>query len=168
MATIRRARPEDARGIHETHMRSIREICAPDYSVEELNAWGGRAFNEEQRLRGIADEFVWVVEEGGKIHGHGHLALEEKEGRRVAYVRSLYFTPEVKGKGHGQELMKLMLAEAKNAGAIKMTLESSLTSLEFYFKLGFRPTGPEMRYPVAGVGVRCVPMELKIGQESSG
>jgi putative acetyltransferase len=160
LALIRRARPEDAREIHESHMRSIRELCAADYTAEEVNAWSGRFFNEDQRLRGIALEFVWVVEAGGRVLGHGQMAVEEKEGQRVAYVRSLYFTPEVKGKGLGQELMRLMLEEAKRAGARRMVLESSLTSLGFYEKLGFRPTGPAMRYPVAGVGVRCVPMEL--------
>ena len=38
---IRRARLTDSLGIHEAHMRSIRELCGADYTPEQINAWGG-------------------------------------------------------------------------------------------------------------------------------
>ncbi|MBS1958916.1 MAG: GNAT family N-acetyltransferase [Bdellovibrionales bacterium] len=59
---IRRARVEDARAIHEVHMRSIREVCSKDHTLAEIQAWGGREFDEAQRIDAIKNDYVWVVE----------------------------------------------------------------------------------------------------------
>lgn len=72
MAIIRRARLEDARGIHEAHMRSIQQICSKDHSPEEIRAWGGRPFQEVMRRYAISNHHVWVIEENEAICGYGH------------------------------------------------------------------------------------------------
>jgi hypothetical protein len=37
---IRKAKVGDESGIHEAHMRSIREICVKDHGEEEIKGWG--------------------------------------------------------------------------------------------------------------------------------
>src|ERR1044071_4404436 len=71
---VRRAKEADALAIHESHMRSIREICGPDYTAEEITAWGGRAYDAEMRLRGIREDRIWAPEAVG--HGLGKRILE--------------------------------------------------------------------------------------------
>src|SRR5687768_6896034 len=70
---IRRAVPGDARAIHEAHMRSIREVCAKDYSEEQIRAWAGREFRQNERTAAITRDSVWVVEAEGRVAGYAHL-----------------------------------------------------------------------------------------------
>jgi adenylate kinase family enzyme/predicted N-acetyltransferase YhbS len=161
-AFLRRARADDARAIHDSHMRSIRENCAGDYRPEEIAAWGGRPFNASQRLHDIVHDAVWVVDFGGQVQGHGRMSMEEREGERVAYLKELYLAPELKGMGFGYRIMQLMLEAARGAAVGKMVLESTVTAHDFYRRLGFLDSGPELHYQVAGVGVRCFPMALEL------
>ncbi len=160
MSFVRRARVEDARQIHDAHMRSIREVCAKDYSTEEVSAWGGRNYNEQHRKNAIKNHLVWVVEDFGVVKGYGHLVPDVKT--KTANLWGFYLVPEVIGRGHGQEIFLLMLAEANVMGMTKIELESSITALSFYRRLGFRETGPQKKVLINGVGIRCFPMELQL------
>lgn len=160
MSFVRRARPEDARQIHDAHMRSINEICAKDYSVEEVRAWGGRIYDEKHRISAIKNHMVWVVEEKGVVQGYGHLVPDDKT--KVAFLWGLYLTPDVIGRGHGEEICKLMFVEAKALGMVAIALESTITAQRFYKGLGFKEIGPQRKVEINGVEVRCFPMELKV------
>ena len=162
MAIVRRARIEDAPGIHEAHMRSIREICSMDHSREEVAAWGNRPYREDHRMSAIRDHLVWVVAEGDRIYGFGHLIIHEREGEKQGHVLGLYLTPEVMAQGFGKQIFESMLTEARAAKVKKLTLESTLTAHEFYKKMGFKDSGNEMKIEIAGVGIRCIPMAMTI------
>ncbi|MGZ3745390.1 MAG: GNAT family N-acetyltransferase [Pseudobdellovibrionaceae bacterium] len=162
MAYVRRARPEDAHGIHVAHMHSIQQICSQDHSEEEVRAWGNRPFREEQRLHAINNHLVWVIEQNNTIHGYGHLVIEERDGKKVGHVWGLYLTPEVKGQGLGHQIIELMLEEARHSDLDSIILESTITAYQFYKRIGFEDTGPQMKVEIAGVGVRCFPMELRL------
>ena len=59
MAYIRKARTGDENGIHESHMRSIREVCVHDHGEEEIGdecAHSGRLC--EHAGAGAAEEVV--------------------------------------------------------------------------------------------------------------
>lgn len=161
-ATIRRAKPEDAKAIHNAHMLSIQTICSKDHSPEEIKAWGGRPFNETQRVSAIQNQNVWVVELDNKIEGYGHLRVYEKDGQKLAHVMGLYITQAALGKKFGQQLFSLMLDEAKLQGADKINLESTLTSHGFYKKMGFWDSGPQMTVELGGTPIRCLPMSLDL------
>lgn len=105
MASIRRAKVEDAFGIHEAHMRSIREVCSQVHSPEEISGWGYRDYRQDQRVSAITDRKVWVVEEDGKIEGYAELHLREVDGRMKAHVMGLYLTAKVLKQGLGRRLM---------------------------------------------------------------
>lgn len=162
MAKIRWAKEADARGIHEAHMRSIREVCSKDHSPEEVAAWGGRAFNEERVLDAIRNHLVWVVDSGQGIAGYGHLKIYDESGIKRGHVHGLYLTPEVLGQGFGGQIADQMLVQARAAGAVRVTLESTLTAHAFYLRLGLKDKGPMTTVPIAGMPIRCIPMELSL------
>lgn len=162
MQKVRRAKIEDARGIHEAHMRSVQEICAKDHSNEEIQAWGHRPFNENNRVHAIKNQFVWVVENNSLIEGYGHFGLEKKEDTLVAHIYGLYLAPEAIGNGFGAEIANAMIKEAKFAGAKKIILESTLTAHQFYKHLGFTDSAPQTKISIGGVEIRCFPMSMTL------
>lgn len=91
MAYIRKARTGDENGIHESHMRSIREVCVHDHGEEEIRGWGYR----ERGTRwddAVVKGDVWVVEHEGEIKGHACIRLKNEQ---EAHIYGLYLTPEV-------------------------------------------------------------------------
>lgn len=162
MQTVRRARPEDALGIHEAHMRSIREVCSKDHAPAEIQGWGNRPYREDQRINAIKNQFVWVVDNSGKIEGYGHFSLISEEGRTRGHVMGLYLAPEANGKGFGLAIARDMIAEAKRQNAFEINLESTLTAHRFYQKLGFLDSGVQATIDIAGSLVRYIPMKLAL------
>jgi GNAT superfamily N-acetyltransferase len=160
---IRRARPGDESGIHAAHMRSIREICVKDHGPEEIRVWGNRPLGDRW-VGPIRDAHVWVVELEGVIHGHAFLRVLEEAGRVHAHVHGLYLTPEAVGRGLASRLVELMLAEARRAGALEVTLESTLTAHGFYARAGFRDTGPPAKMDLGDSQVTYIPMALPLGR----
>lgn len=158
MQVVRRAKLEDALGIHEAHMRSIREVCSQDHSPEEIRGWGNRPYLEDQRLNAIKNHCVWVVENSGKIEGYGHLVVNSEIAR--GHVMGLYLVPEANGKGLGGAIVREMVAEAKRLGVFEIGLESTLTAHGFYRKIGFADSGPQATIEIAGAKVRYIPMRL--------
>lgn len=76
---VRRARLGDERGIHDAHMKSIRQLCSKDYSTKQIDAWAGRDFNYEGKKSLIENQFVWVVESQGVIEGYGLLFINKEK-----------------------------------------------------------------------------------------
>lgn len=147
-------------------MRSIREICAPDYTKAQVDAWSGRQFDQVGREKCIRDDYMWVVEDAGVIWGYAHLRLpNDKSG--VGEVMALYFAPEAKGKGLGRQMIKLVEDQARLENCHTLTLNSTITSLEFYQKMGFQTTGPQVDRMVRGVGIPCYPMEKRMNLKSN-
>ena len=145
-------------------MRSIREICRKDYTDAQIKAWGGRKFDETERLRIIEHEYVWVVEDGGKICGYGHFFAADRSGDRFAWVTALYLTPEVVGKGLGSRILGEIESEVRKLGLKRVELESTLTALGFYRALGFTESGPRREVVINGEPIPCVPMVKTLTQ----
>lgn len=159
---IRKAKPEDAKAIHDAHMLSIQTICSNDHSPEEIKAWGGRPFSEAQRVSAIQNQNVWVVDLDGKVEGYGHLRIYEKDNQKLAHVMGLYLTKKASGRKFGQQIFRLMLDEAKLQRAEKINLESTLTSHGFYMKMGFYDSGAPMTIEIGGTPIRCIPMSMDL------
>lgn len=159
---IRRAAIQDGEAIHRAHMKSIQEICSKDHSPQEINAWGHRPYRQEQRLAPIKNDLVWIVEDKGSIEGFGHLKIFEKDGLQRGHIFGLYLAPAVIGKGLGKAIVDLMIEEMKVAKVKHVTLESSITARNFYRKVGFVETGPEMTVDIAGTPIRCFPMQMAV------
>ncbi len=162
MQEVRRAKYEDALGIHEAHMRSICELCSKDHSPEEIRGWGNRPFREDQRLNAIKNQFVWVIDNSGKIEGYGHLSLISECGRIRGHIMGLYLVSEVSGNGFGGKVAREMIAEAKRQNAFEINLESTLTAHSFYQKMGFLDSGAMATTELGGSKIRYIPMKLNL------
>jgi GNAT superfamily N-acetyltransferase len=167
---LRRACPEDARAIHDVHMRSIRENCTQDHTLAEIAAWSGRPYDESRRLWMIANCRVWVVQRRGEeplpgpipeptasLAGFGSLYFEPAPSKQ-ARIHALYFGSEVIRLGFGRELLQRMIEEARNEGSQEIVLESSLTAHAFYKHCGFEDSGPMTSVEIQGERIRCYPM----------
>lgn len=157
---VRRATIDDARAIHEAHMLSIQTVCIQEHTAEEIRGWGGRPYNEAQRVLSIQKNLVWVVELNGKIEGYAAIQLLEKDGQRFGYIAGLYLSLVALGRGYGRQMFDLMMDAAKEYSAQKVKLESTLTAHGFYKKMGFLDAGPMMYADIGGSQVRCIPMEF--------
>jgi GNAT superfamily N-acetyltransferase len=158
---IRKARLGDERGIHEAHMRSIREVCAKDHGEEEIRGWGNRPLGDRWTAS-IRDRRVWVVEIEKVIQGVAYLRVEPE----AAQISALYLAPEALGQGFGERLMQLMLTEARSAGVRLVTLESTLTAHNFYKRFGFEESGPLKWMEIGGSRVRNFPIRLRLDRDS--
>jgi ribosomal-protein-alanine N-acetyltransferase len=157
---VRRARFGDEEGIHEAHMRSIKEVCSKDYREDQIAAWAGRKFSADGRKKSILEHDQWVVEKNGKIEGYGHLVLNHKESSAEVY--GLYFTPEVQGQGFGREMFSYMKELCQLEGIKGLKLSSTVTSKKFYEKVGFRQFGADDQTIINGVPIEGHPMKLTL------
>lgn len=154
---VRRARPEDARGIINAHLRSIREVCNADYTPEQIDAWSGRDLQESRRRDSIENSHVDVVEgEDDEIYGFcHHEALSDQSGRYV--IKGLFLCPEALGKGLGRAMMERAEVAAKRADSLQMVVISTLTARAFYQRQGFHAL-EEKNMPMQHLELRCVKM----------
>src|SRR5476649_2661415 len=158
---IREARLGDEKAIHESHMRSIREICVKDHGEDEIRGWGNRPLGNRW-TNPIKDGFVWVIENAGNIYGHAYIRIFTENSEIKAHIHGLYLTPEVLHQGFGFRLAVLMLEKARNAGAKFVTLESSITAHDFYKRVGFSDSGPMKLQEIGGSLVRSFPMVFSL------
>lgn len=153
---IRRATHEDALGIIDTHVRSIREICAKDYSSEQIRAWSGRKSRPHLWCQTIDRDYVWVVEDNdNQIFGFGHLARMDEE---VGEMMGLYLAPELKGLGAGKQLIQTIFTEAQLLALKELQLLSTLTAFNFYKNFGFEKMEGQTSIEIQGVDIPCIPM----------
>lgn len=161
---VRRARHGDEEGIHKAHMKSIKEVCSKDYTQEQINAWGGREFNFEQKRKLIDNQYMWVVEDQGIVEGYGLLWFypenHEKEGQ--ADIGGLYLTPKVLGRGLGKEIVFYIKEMAKVVGVSEVYLSSTKTSKKFYESQGFKQYEKDDVSMIGGVPVEGHPMKVKL------
>lgn len=155
---IRKALPKDAFSIHEAHMRSIQELCSKDYSEAEIKAWGHRPYNEKHRLFAITNQIVYVILIHDLIEGYAQLKFYTGNDVKKAHVMGLYLTSQASGKNLGTKLLQKLLSDAHDNGAHQITLESTLTSKEFYLKNGFVEKGTIETITINGEAIRCIPM----------
>ena len=159
--TIRKARPGDESGIHEAHMRSIREVCVTLHGEDEVRGWGNRPLGNRW-IEPIKEGHVWVIEYHNEIHGMGYIRIYQEYGVQMAHIHGLYITPDVIGQGLGQKLMNLMLDAARADKVRTITLDSSLTAHDFYKKNGFKDSGPIKYKEMGGSSVRGYPMSMNL------
>ena len=156
---IRQARHEDALGIISVHVNSIRNVCAKDYTSEQIEAWSGRRFKADLWKQAMDRDFIWVVEYEGKVTGFGHFAVMDEESGEVM---GLYFVPPAIGKGLGKKMMEEIFQVASKFNLKKISLHSTLTAKSFYETMGFRQYESDTTVEMQGVDIPCHPMMIEI------
>jgi GNAT superfamily N-acetyltransferase len=137
MASIRTARPEDAPEIAGLLVRSIREICGPDYNNDEelLDFWCSNKTNDKiASWIQIPDNYWIVAIEDDRIVGVGTLSTK-------GTIDLCYLLPEYVRKGIGTLILNALIANARMLGLFRITLESTRTAKEFYLRNGFEVMG---------------------------
>ncbi|MCI5071660.1 GNAT family N-acetyltransferase [bacterium] len=159
---IRKAKHGDEQAIHDVHMYSIMNVCIHAHGKEEVAGWGQRPFDYKKWSNAIDKHWVWVVEDQitRDIKGIGCLILNKKE--KCADLAALYFHPDIIGMGFGKKMIAAMLQISKENRINAIKLDSSLTALGFYKKMGFEQTGPRVKEEIGGSMVSGIPMQLKI------
>jgi predicted GNAT family N-acyltransferase len=164
-AKIRVAVQHDDQGIHDAHMRSIREVCINDHGESEVQGWGYRELGDRW-VAPIRDGHVWVVELQGKIEGLAYIRIDHMSKPKTAYIHALYLTPAVIGLGYGCKLMQLMLDVAIQNKIVKINLDSSITAHRFYQSFGFRDLGSAKQQKIGGHPVTSYPMQLDLEKKA--
>lgn len=103
-----------------------------DYDLEVIGALLENF--SPRRLRALsARRRMFVYLRGGRICGVIGL-----EGEAVC---NLFVAPDAQGRGVGQELLEHIEALARESSLPGLSLDSSLTAVGFYRRLGYRETG---------------------------
>jgi len=154
---IRRATPEDAEAVAALLVRSIRELCGPDYNNDEtiLSRWCANKTPEQIRHGMENGQNYWTVAlDPNTIAG---TALMTPEGE----ILLCYVLPEYVHRGIGNALLTDLLRNARTLGLKKIRLESTRSARDFYRRNGFIELGKTL-----GMGViPCFTMERTIGAE---
>lgn len=144
--------PEEQLEVWSARARSIQNLCKNDYTPDQIEAWSRSTPKPEDLQNFLSTDFVWVIEIDGKIEGMAHLKPPE-------YLQHLYLSDNAVGKGLGKQLYNLVEAKAKELGAKKIRLRSSVTALAFYKSQGFVEIGPHKTECVGGQNLACVEMQ---------
>lgn len=169
---IRQASLHD-RGALETLIdRSVRQLGARDYTVEQIEGALRGAFGVDTQL--IQDGTYFVVESEGQVIGCGgwsrrrtlfggdnHTARSAAElDPRVepGKIRAFFVAPEQARKGIGTIILKRCEVDAQSSGFSRLELMATLPGARFYAKHGYVP-GASIQYELApGLNIEFVPM----------
>jgi N-acetylglutamate synthase-like GNAT family acetyltransferase len=138
MFFLRVAGPDDAEQMRGVWLRSIREICGPDYGNDRelLEQWCSTKTVERVRALLADRDIVWLIatEASGKIVGLGGL-------HRRGDILACYVLPEVLHRGVGKTLLLALERKAVSLGLKELRLGSTATAVPFYKRNGYCADG---------------------------
>ncbi|EKE31373.1 ribosomal-protein-alanine N-acetyltransferase [Salimicrobium jeotgali] len=131
-------------------MGGVRRMTTEDISrvvqVERAtfpDPWPEDTFLEELEYNPYAVYFL--IEDKGKVIGYCGIWLVYEE----AHITNLAIHPESRGKRYGQRLFAEVMARAKQAGVLQITLEvrvTNTTAQHMYRRFGFKPGAIKKSY----------------------
>jgi putative acetyltransferase len=132
--SIRNATADDAEGIYRVHVGAIREVCAPFYEPEQIEAWSSGK-HVSRYLEPIANQVFLVAVEDDKLVGFGQLVPE------MAEIRAVYVRPDCIRKQVGSALLRALEDAARARSLLRLSLHASLNAVPFYERYGFVSEG---------------------------
>jgi len=158
----RRATESDAAAIAEAHLDSIRSLgpqCYPAGVVADWSEGLGPGLYLEAMARGEVF-FIAIGEIDGKRAVLGFASDYRIDGSQ--HGTSAYVRGAVARRGIGSALLRLAETQAIARGARTITIEASLTGLEFYRAHGFVEIGRGETHLRSGRPIACVFMEKQL------
>jgi putative acetyltransferase len=145
----RRATVDDAKAICDLHIRSIRVLCADDYTADQIEAWAGRKKPElySRAMTEGGETMLVAIDEQGRIVGFA--AFNEAE------IYGLYVAPEAVRRGVGSQLLDATEAAMRLNGVREVSFRSTLTAVTFYQAHGYQ-RGDDAVSRMSGVEIPCV------------
>jgi len=125
-------------------VKIVADTKAKDEDIKVIET-GLREFNKRHTgLDNIETRAVYI-KEGDEIKGGiSYICL-----RPLAYVKLLWISDELRGKGYGEKLLSAAEEDAKAQGSTKVMLDTfSFQAPEFYKKMGYKDVFEVDGYPV--------------------
>lgn len=158
---LRRARKDDLLAVAEVHRAAIAVVCAQDYPPPVIEAWLAKR-DPERHLRHIEADTVWLAEEEDAVLGFGGVDL------RTARIESLFVHPRANGRGIARRIVERLEDAVRDARLAELTLDSSLSAVSFYERIGFRRTGENSRLKLSdGITLDGVVMRKQLAAPAS-
>ncbi len=149
--SIRKANPNDAVKIKNLHVASIRQVCASDYTSEQIEVWASsKKVNDYRQVMKIGEEIMFVAELGHRLAGF--LCIRSDE------VRALYVHPKYLTQGIGLTLLMFAEKQLKETGIKTARLSSTLNAENFYRKHGWKVSDGPTSVTIGNVSAPCVSM----------
>jgi putative acetyltransferase len=129
---------------------AIHEVAIRDYTLEQVNAWAPRQFDQAlwaKRMRGIAP---FVAELDGVIVAYADVQPN-------GYIDHFFVAARANRQGIGGRLMRRMHKRAKDLCLTELTSEVSRTAQPFYMHFGFEIVDNHVS-EVRGVGIEYAAM----------
>ena len=141
--------------IQEVFSDSVRELCKNDYQADTINRWVASK-SPESRIDHINNQALWVAEIDDELAGYLITIPSE--------VIALFVGSSYSRLGIGSALVKLGIELACIEGISDIKLESTITAVPFYRKLGFKEVGrgyfthgqSELEIPIVNMVLSCV------------
>jgi GNAT superfamily N-acetyltransferase len=147
---IRRAIEADARAIMEAHVSSVRNLCGPFHTPQQITAWIGQVQPENYRQAMVHGEKMFVAEDEGQIIGFSSVQGSE--------LRAVYVHPDHVRRKIGTALLTAAERFAFENGCTELTMDASVNSEMFYRHCGYRVVGRSVHRFQDGTEVPCVRM----------
>jgi diamine N-acetyltransferase len=164
-ATVRPARPEEARALGDLAARTFPDACPPDMAAEDVHAFIDEHLSESAFAGYLADPRYLVLlaetPDAGPI-GYtlvdtapeeappGGSSTDSSGGPAPAYLSKMYVLDTARGTGAATALMRATLDAARRRGHRQAWLgvnRANVRANAFYEKLGFAVVG-ERTFPV--------------------
>jgi GNAT superfamily N-acetyltransferase len=97
---------------------------------------------------------AFLAEVDGQVAGMAWLALSDRVpsprslDRRAGDIQSVYIVRELRGQGVGARLIAAIVAHARDAELVYLTVHSAADAIGFYERLGFIHNGQWLAYPL--------------------
>ena len=132
--SLRQYRPEDLPAMEQLFYDTVHEVCAADYSEEQLAAWADGHVDSQAWNASFLSHYTMTAWMGDVLVGFADL----DEGCSAAYLDRLYVHRNYQTQGIGRELAECMERRARTVGAGEITVHASVTARPFFERLGYR------------------------------
>lgn len=122
--------PTDLEDILQIFYDSIHNVCANDYTIEQLDAWAPKEPDIYRWEASLNRNHTLVVEDHHQIIGFGDLG-------ETGYLDRLYVREDYLHKGVATLILSQLEKYAKTKGIVFMNTAASITSKPFFEKRGF-------------------------------
>ena len=152
---VRRAHPDEWAAVRDVRLAALAD--APDAFASTL---GRELGYPEARWRSLIGDWPWFLAWSGGTPA-GLVAAVPAEasrepaaaGQRAWHLVSMWVSPQARGQGVADLLVRAVLDQAEAAGALWLTLwvaAGNARARGFYLRMGFTPTGRRQVYPRDG------------------
>jgi GNAT superfamily N-acetyltransferase len=129
VANIRPFRVDDCSAVSNVIHRCLKEVNIRDYGEGHI-ARMLPTFAAENLPRWFEGAEPYVLTAGNEVAAVGAIRGHD--------IQTVFVSPDWQGKGYGKQLMIFLEQRVKALGFTEATLNSSLTSKDFYLSLGYR------------------------------